>query len=515
MDILKYKGSKDTLVAFMANVSSRVVSVVLTLALVPIYLHVLGLEIYGVLGFYASLQAALMIFDFGLGGAVFRELAKSGKRSPLPSDLASLVRSVEVVYWGIGLGLGIVIFFLARWFAESWLNSSLSADFLEQATKLMAVSLLAQWPLGFYVSAFRGRHQQVSANLLSTSALAARGIGGAAVLTWGSGTLSSLLYIHIFANAAFTLVGAMWFWQSNSKERTLVAMNFRSLAIIKTTARQLFLASILTITLSQMDRLLLSYLIPLRDFGTYSLSLTIASVILLVPAPVSDTMAPGLISAFAKNPADLWNAFRRVCNVSSVIAMPVAIAIMVVPDWILMAWVRTSEIGPTAATTLRLMAMAYLMQNLSNQADLLQIVSNWLVPTLGCRAVAIAVLGPLMWVLVHKFGIEGAAFTWVIVGFFYLSANPSWTFSRLATSAKSMDWYLHGALVPLLLAVPTSVALALLLEPEDLQWESRLSLLARCAAVYAAALVGTLVSVAEFRLTFLRAVREIVGRTSS
>jgi O-antigen/teichoic acid export membrane protein len=49
---------------------------IITLIFTPIYVHYLGLEAYGLIGFLATLQASLGVLDLGLSQVLARELAR-------------------------------------------------------------------------------------------------------------------------------------------------------------------------------------------------------------------------------------------------------------------------------------------------------------------------------------------------------------------------------------------------------------------------------------------------------
>ncbi|HNV87289.1 MAG TPA: oligosaccharide flippase family protein, partial [Candidatus Omnitrophota bacterium] len=65
----------------VANYAGQIFSVLIGIFLVPVYLRFLGVEVYGLIGFFASLQMLLNIFDLGLSTTVSREIAC---RMPVP-----------------------------------------------------------------------------------------------------------------------------------------------------------------------------------------------------------------------------------------------------------------------------------------------------------------------------------------------------------------------------------------------------------------------------------------------
>ena len=60
----------------VANFAGQGWTAIMVLAFVPLYLKFLGIEAYGLIGFYAMLQAAFQILDLGLSQTINREMAR-------------------------------------------------------------------------------------------------------------------------------------------------------------------------------------------------------------------------------------------------------------------------------------------------------------------------------------------------------------------------------------------------------------------------------------------------------
>ncbi|WP_276605755.1 hypothetical protein [Escherichia sp. E2586] len=59
--------------------SVRIYSALITIILIPILIDIVGLETYGLIGFFTVLQACLSILDAGLGSVITREAIISRK----------------------------------------------------------------------------------------------------------------------------------------------------------------------------------------------------------------------------------------------------------------------------------------------------------------------------------------------------------------------------------------------------------------------------------------------------
>ena len=60
----------------LAGLASSVWSALVGLAVVPFYLKYLGIEAYGLIGFFATTQAVLSLLDMGMAPTINREVAR-------------------------------------------------------------------------------------------------------------------------------------------------------------------------------------------------------------------------------------------------------------------------------------------------------------------------------------------------------------------------------------------------------------------------------------------------------
>ena len=79
----------------------------LQMACVPLYIRFLGVEAYGLIGFYLMLQAILQVLDLGLSPTMNREMARYSVQPEKADEARDLVRTLELGYWLIGLMIGL------------------------------------------------------------------------------------------------------------------------------------------------------------------------------------------------------------------------------------------------------------------------------------------------------------------------------------------------------------------------------------------------------------------------
>src|ERR1700719_3301215 len=134
-----------------ANFLGKVWTGALNFVFVPVYIKFLGIEAYGLIGFFTALMAVSLAFDMGLSTTINRELARLSSGFASPKSARDLVRSLEYVYWGTAALLGFAIVALAPWIGKWWLSPrDLSVHDTIQAVMLMGAVVFLRWPVALY-----------------------------------------------------------------------------------------------------------------------------------------------------------------------------------------------------------------------------------------------------------------------------------------------------------------------------------------------------------------------------
>ncbi len=107
----------------LANYVGRMWTLILGVAVVPIYLRILGVEGYGLVGVFSALQTVISLFDFGLGTTLNRQLARSSGVTTEELDVRNLTRTLEVAYWTVVFLLVALCAATAPWIARHWIHA--------------------------------------------------------------------------------------------------------------------------------------------------------------------------------------------------------------------------------------------------------------------------------------------------------------------------------------------------------------------------------------------------------
>jgi hypothetical protein len=184
------------------------------LACIPAYIKFMGIESYGLIGFYLVLQAMLQVLDLGLSPTMTREMARYSVRPDKADEARDLVRTLEIGYWFIGLLIGAAILTAAPWLAVHWIKASaIPVRKVMQVVMLMGILAFFQWPVSFYQGGLTGLRQQVLMNLLKIGAATANNAGGVLILWLVSPTIQAFLVWQIGVNAVVVTALALFLWR--------------------------------------------------------------------------------------------------------------------------------------------------------------------------------------------------------------------------------------------------------------------------------------------------------------
>lgn len=211
------------------------------------------------------------------------------------------------------------------------------------------------------------------------------------------------------------------------------------------------------LVLSQLDKLILSNRLSLKDFGYYSLAGNAASIISIFTTPIFITIFPLLSSYIAKkDESSLKVAYHQGCQLISIIIIPLSLMISLFSYEILRIWFSDISISINTHLILSLLVVGNGLNSLVNIPYALQLSAGWTTLAFKANIVAIALFIPLLFLLVPKYGGAGAALVWIVLNIGYLIVNINVMHKRLLTDQKRF-WYRHD------IGIPAIITLAILL----------------------------------------------------
>ena len=430
-----------------ANVTGSAWIGLMGLVFIPIYIRFMGIEAYGLVGFFLTLQTVFSLLDLGLSTTLNRELARMSGKTGMQREMRNLLRSLEIIYWITGLVTAGTIIALSHLIAHRWVRAEhLSALTVQRAVMAMGLVVAVQWPLALYSGGLLGLQRQVLLNGVNAAAATARGVGAILVLWLVSPTILAYFLWQVAVSCVHTITVAAILWRQLSADER--ARFDRSLIrSIHRFAAGMFGISALAVLLSQMDKLILSRLQTLEAFGYYSLAAAVAASLYRLTSPLFTALFPRFSQLAAADESSLIPLYHRACQGMTALIVPVSMFIAFFSFEILSLWTRNEGTARVAAPILTLLILGTAVNGLLNLPYALQLAYGWTRLSLVANLVAVAVLGPALFVAVSRYGAVGAAAVWCIYNSGYLVVVIRIMHRRILPG-EEWRWYLSDVGIP-------------------------------------------------------------------
>jgi O-antigen/teichoic acid export membrane protein len=443
----------------IVNAIGRGWTSLIALALVPLYLHYLGIQAFGLIGFFASLQAVSLLLDLGLSTTINREMARRSVTADDWSQRRDLLRTLEVVNWAIAVLLAVGIWLLAPVIADHWINpGTLARPTVIQSVQMMGLALALKWPVNLYNGALMGLQRQISMNVILVLIATITGGGALATLAFVAPTPEAFFAWQFLASGAATLVTAVWAWHCTHGP-AMVAPRFRAGILIDTWrfAAGVSGVTVLGIILAQMDKLVLSAVLSLEDFGYYSLATMMATGLAILASPVFTAVFPALSTLVArKDSVALIKTYHRAAQTLAALVLPPMIMIAWFSREVLQAWTGSGAIASATAPVLSLLMLGSGFNALMTVPWALQLAHGYLRLGMFFNLVGVVFLLPMVLFGALHFGVTGAAAGWLILNVGYVAVGIPLIHRKLMRG-NTWRWYGHDHLVPLRNAVTVTV----------------------------------------------------------
>lgn len=426
----------------LSNLVSRGWAAVMAIAFMPLYLHFMGVEAYGLVGVYATLQSLSMLLDMGLSTTLSRELARYSTKPHHAQEMANLLRTLEVVYWGVGVCLGVGIVLLSPFIATQWLNPKhLSSGEITQTILIIAVVTTVQWPLSFYSGGLMGLQRFALLNVVNSIVATGRNVGAVLILWLVSPTAQAFFAWQIVTSLAQVVLIAAFLWKSLPPRPALPRFDTRLLWNIWHFAAGLSATSIVVLLLNQADKLILSRMLSLETFGYYSLATTVANVLFMFSAPASDAMFPRFSQYIAnRDEALLKRDYHLGSQLLSALVLPGAVCLTLFSLPVFEIWTKNPITALNTAPLVSLLALSTVLMGLRGMPYAVQFAYGWVKLSLYANLVLLTVGTPILLVAAYLFGAMGVAGALIGLNLFYLIITQSVMHRRLLPGEGGYWW---------------------------------------------------------------------------
>lgn len=407
----------------LASYTSQIYITAVGILTVPLYIKYMGAEAYGLIGFFAMLQAVFNLLDLGLSPTIARESARFSGGAISVLEYRRLARALEGVFVLVALVGGAALFALAQSIATQWLNASqLPVSELTRALQIMAIIVAIRWICGLYRGVITGAERLVWLSGFSSFIATARFVLILPVLMFVSGT--PMAFFSFQLGVAMLELAGLAFMAYRLLPRIPQGNRIRwqwapLIPVLKFSLSIAFTSSV-WVLVTQADKLILSKILPLADYGYFTVAVLVASGIMVVSGPISGAIMPRMARLQAEGKQEeLLVVYRQATQLITVIAMPVALVLALFAKQVLWAWTGDLELADKAGPALSLYAAGYGFLAVGAFPYYLQYAKGDLKLHLVGNVFFVLLLIPsVIWAATHH-GTTGAGWAWLAANAVY------------------------------------------------------------------------------------------------
>ncbi|MCF6324132.1 MAG: oligosaccharide flippase family protein [Gammaproteobacteria bacterium] len=453
----------------LANYLGQVWVALMGLAFIPLYIKYLGIESYGLIGLFAMLQVWFVLLDMGMTPTLNREMARFTGGAHEIQAVRDLLRSIEVLAFGIAIVIALSVWFGSGWLASVWLKSeTLTFETVKQALVLIGGVVALRFVEGIYRSCLLGLQYQVLFNVVNSLMASLRAVGAVIVLVWISPTIDAFfVWQGVVSGLALLALAVSVYKKLPSAERS-GRFSLQALRGVWRFAGGVMGITFLSLLLMQADKVLLSNLLRLSEYGYYMLASVVAGALYMVASPIGQAWLPRLTKLQKKGTAgEFIFAYHFGSQLIAVIFGSVAVFLVVFAEPVLLLWSRDPQLADSSSMLVSLLALGNLLNGLMWMPYRAQLAYGWTSLSIRVNAIAVLIIVPAIIFVAPRYGAEGTAWLWILLNTGYLLIGVHFMYLKILRTEK-WYWYKNDILKPIGMAFITGFVIDSIISVDQL-----------------------------------------------
>lgn len=419
---------------------------------VPIYLKYLGVEAYGLIGFFATLQAVLSVLDIGMAATINREVAR-GSVSGGFKEAGKLLHTLAVIYWAMAGGIALLIVSCSPLIAEHWLQSKLlTSETISHAIMLMGLVIACRWPVGLYQGALIGANKVAVSSGINAVMGTLGSFGAIVVLVYVSASVESFFIWQVLVGLISVVVmrKAAWSVVGRADQMKFEIAKLKNVWVFSVGVAGVTVSAII---FTQLDKLILSKTLGLEGFAHYMLATSLVGVLYLLIMPVYNIIYPKFSAFVAAGDLEgLVKFYRMGTRLFAVVFFPLVMALVFVAEDIVVLWVNDPLIAASIAPVVRLLAIGVGFHGVMFFPYALQLAHGDTRLPLTINIILMIILVPTTIFLSLKYGAFGGGLAWLVLHTLYIFLG-TWLTHRKLLKGIGIKWFFYDVATPFILAV--------------------------------------------------------------
>jgi O-antigen/teichoic acid export membrane protein/glycosyltransferase involved in cell wall biosynthesis len=406
----------STLVHISSGILTKALSLIIVFVSIPIVIKQLGLVNYGWIGLYANIVSAIYILDFGFTNIVTKEIAQSEKKS---WELKQKLSTLESIYFIIGFLILGSLYFSAPYISHYFfIENQFSLEDRISILRWISIAVFFQWPHSFYSGALYGFGRQVLANNCQLILTLVKYLGAIFILKYISIDIKLFFYWQITISILTILVFKFLIYREEFIWLPIRYFSKNYLSQIKKLAYGISLIGIFSFVYTDLTNIVLVRWLSFQNYSYYTILLTIVTAMITYCATIKNALFPSISQLVAKNqPDDEYKSYLSFLKIITYSLIPISLYIAAQSYILGLFWLGAEAMAEAIAPSLKWIVLG----SLSNSLMILPLsflIAKHRTRYLAIQAGFLALISiPILYYLVMKFNLNGAAMFWFIINF--------------------------------------------------------------------------------------------------
>lgn len=458
----------------IASYLGQIYLILISISILPLYIKYMGAEAYGLVGFFTLLQSLFTLLDIGLVATISRETASYFGGATPRLQYLQLIRALKVIFYFTATIGAILLLILSDYIAFKWLDfNKLAAEEVVLAVRIMAIAVALRWLGGLYRGIINGSENLVLLNNINIFIATLKFIGVFASM-YVFGFTPKVFFLHQLAVVIMELCLLYIFSRplipKLDDSTSNIGWSIKPIKSVLNFALTVAFTSSIGVLISQTDKMVLSGILGLSDYGYFSMAVIVASGIMSISGPVSSALMPRMARLHAeKKETELIRVYRNSTQLITVVGGSAALTIAIFSNLLLFAWTGDAVIVGNTAPILSLYALGNTFFIIGAFAYYLQYaLGNLKYHLIGNVLMAIMLIPTIIFAAKHYGGV-GAGYTWMAINVIYLFVWVGFVHHKLRPGLH-LQWLTKDFLFIL---IPTAILL-LMITCIEINTENRL-----------------------------------------
>lgn len=401
----------------IANYAGQLYLTLIGIVVTPFYLQYLGAEAYGLVGFFALMQAWMNLLDLGLTPTLARQAAFAKGQDNGFEKFKRLLKSFELIFFMLALFIICAICFSSDWIALSWIKSKdLEASTLIYCVVLMGFMIGFRWFAALYRSGINGLEDQVWLNKANIIIVSLKFGGALVLLAFISQNIRHFFEYQLLIGFIEVVVFSMHFYTMLPKTKNtpnIIDFDIHIVREVAPFAMSIAYTSGIWILLTQTDKLVLSGVLTLADFGYFSLVALAAGGVSMLSGPISSAVMPRLTLLFSQDKfSELLSLYSEASQFVTVISLSVSLMLGLYAEPLIYAWTGDKVAAEWGASILLWFALGNGILSIAAFQYYLQSAFGQLRLHVFGSTISAIIQVPLMYYAAVNYGALGASIAW-------------------------------------------------------------------------------------------------------